>query len=547
MTTQQNDTTTASVGRTWGGFFFLAIALLVIGLDLSIADVTLPSIVTDLGIDADSATLIITIFMVVAASFMVLMGKVADLVGPKRSLLAGCLVFAIGSTITGLANSFPALMAGRAIQGFVLALAIPASLSLLNQSFPSGRNRALAFSIWTAVIGSAMALGPLIGGALSTFASWRWAFLINVPIMVVAFLGVLFLEREIPGRPHQGKFDVLGSVLLVLGLGLVVFGLQEAANLGWWSATGDTWLGGTASWPLSISPVPIMLLLGLTLLLLFARWEISLQRTERESVLEFSLFRVATFSWGTSAAAAMTAGVFGLLMLIPLYAQFVLDQDPLASGLTLVPLGIGMAMGGPIITRVKIPPVKASVLCLIIQPVAVVALIPLISASGQGWWLALPLFVEGFAWGAAYALLVSLLLADVPKDISGVAGGTQVAARLLFGALGGALITSLLLGSVAQQMKQVSESDLTTQQQQEITSLYEFKNQLSTPTTNSGATAAQAREIEEFDQVIEATKDDMVTGLRLAIGLAGLFALLGALFGLGLARQTKRERTTTAD
>jgi len=154
MTTQQDDTSTSTAGRTWGGFVFLAIALLVIGLDLSIADVTLPSIVTDLGIDADSATLIITIFMVVAASFMVLMGKVADLIGPKKSLLLGCVVFAIGSTITGLANSFPTLMAGRAIQGFVLAMAIPASLSLLNQSFPSGRNRALAFSIWTAVIGA---------------------------------------------------------------------------------------------------------------------------------------------------------------------------------------------------------------------------------------------------------------------------------------------------------------------------------------------------------------------------------------------------------
>ena len=134
-----------------------------------------------------------------------------------------------------------------------------------------------------------------------------------------------------------------------------------------------------------------------------------------------------------------------------------------------------------------------------------------------------------------------MLLADVPKDLSGVASGTQVSVRLLAGALGGAMITGLVLGSVAAQVNQISEKDLTATQQEEITQLYEFQNQLTPPTTKSGQNAAEAREIEIFDQIINEVKSDMATGLRLAMGLAAVFSAVGIVFGLGLRRQEKRE------
>ena len=530
-----------STRRKWWGFTFLAVSLLVIALDLSIADVTLPSIVKDLGISADSASLIITVYMVVAASFMVLMGRVSDLVGAKKAFIFGAIFFAVGSAITGMANGLGTLMAGRSLQALVFAIAIPASMSLLNHEFPKGRERVLAFSIWTAVIGSAMALGPMIGGLLSTYFSWRWAFWINVPIMIVGVIGAYYLVRPIGGQRRTGKFDILGSVLLVAGIALVVFALQEAPSLGWWQATSDSILDGAISWPFAISAAPILVLLGILLLVTFSRYEIKLNRQGRDSVLAFSLFRVPSFTWGTSAAAAMTAGVFGLLLLIPLYAQFVLDQNPLGAGVILAPLGVGMALGGPIIARYEVSPVRAALICLIIQPIATISLIPLISAGGEGWWLAPALLVDGFAWGAAFSLLVSMLLADVPKDLSGVASGTQVSVRLLAGALGGAMITGLVLGSVAAQVNQISEKDLTATQQEEITQLYEFQNQLTPPTTKSGQTAAEAREIEIFDQIINEVKSDMANGLRLAMGLAAVFSAVGIVFGLGLRRQEKRE------
>ncbi len=136
----------------------------------------------------------------------------------------------------------------------------------------------------------------------------------------------------------------------------------------------------------------------------------------RGAVLDLELFEYPSFTWGSLAAAVMTAGVFSLLLMVPLYAQYVLDYDPLGSGFTLMTLGIGMAFGGPVIARLHRWSRRATILItLIIQPIAILALIPFITVNGEGWWLASALFIEGFAWGAAYSILVSLLLEDIPK------------------------------------------------------------------------------------------------------------------------------------
>ncbi len=526
--------------RQWIGFSFMALALLVIALDLSITDVAVPSIVSDLGVSADDASLVVTVYMVIASSFMVLLGKVSDLIGARKAFLIGCLVFAFGSFVTGIAPNFGMLILGRTIQGLVLAITIPASLSLLNHEFPGGRSRVLAFSIWTAVIGSAMALGPLLGGFLSEYVSWRWAFFVNVPIMIAAFIGSVLTVRAVATTPKGKGFDVIGSIVLVFAVALIVFGIQEATALGWWVPEKTTLVGDAVPWNFSISATPIMLAVGILLLVAFAFIERHRARKGLEVVLELKLFEVKSFTWGTGAAAFMTAGVFGLLLLIPLYAQYILDKEPFGSGITLAPLGVGMAIGGPIISRINVPLRTTVVVTLAIQPIATLALLPLIQPDAQGWWLAPILVIDGFAWGAAFSILVSMLLADVPETLSGVAGGTQTAARLMAGAVGGAILTTILLGSVSAQMSNVNESELSVQDQTEITELYEFSVQLSPPTTDSGDSVNEARQIEAYDQVIEATKDDMSNGIRWALVGAAILSMLGVLCGLKLEKAEEK-------
>lgn len=528
--------------KKWWGFSFLALGLLVVALDLSITDVAVPSIVKDLGISAADATLVVTVYMVVAASMMVTMGRVADLIGPRKAFLIGTVLFAVGSLITGLAGDLGVLLLGRAIQGLVVAIVIPASLSLLNHNFPGGRSRVLAFSLWTAVIGSAMALGPLIGGFLSAEFSWRWAFLINLPIVIVAAIGTRITISIVPADSKENGFDVVGSIFLVLGVASFTFGLQEATNLGWWTSESDTILGGTVPWNLAISATPILVGLGVFLLVVFVAIERSRARRGLGVVLEFQLFHVRNFTPGVLAAAFMTAGAFGLLLVIPWYAQYILDADPLGAGLMLAPLGLGMAIGGPIISRTTSPLRRTVVLMLLVQPVATTALVPFIGVDSQGWWLAPLLMIDGFAWGAAFSILVSMLLQDVPKPLSGVAGGTQTAARLLFGAIGGAILTSVLLGSVSVQMENVDESDLTAQERTQIAHLYQFSAQMHVPTTDpDGESVNEKRQDAAFAEVIEETKEDMVWGIRLAVLGAALFSLLGLFAGLRLKQSEEIE------
>lgn len=532
--------------RHWLGFSFLCLGLLVMSLDLSVTDVAVPSIVADLGVSADDASLVVTVFMVVAASFMVLMGNLSDRIGGRRAFLIGATVFAVGSLITGAAPSFPVLLLGRSIQGLVVALAIPASLSLLNHQFPGGRARVLAFSIWTAVIGSAMALGPLLGGYLSTYASWRWAFFINVPLMLVSMLGTRATMAE-PGRvPDPQGLDVLGSVITVLGIALLVFGLQEATSLGWWHARTDTILGDTIPWPFAISATPVFVTAGVLLLILLIGVERGRTRRGLPVVVDSRLFRVRSFTWGSTAAALMTAGVFGLLLLLPLYDQYVLDGSPLDAGLLLAPLGVGMAVGGPVVSRLRLPQHVIVLAMLAMQPVATAALIPGIGPDGRADWMLVVLVVQGFAWGAAYSILVSLLLADVPKDLSGVAGGTQTALRLTAGAVFGAILTTLLLASVADKMQQVDESGLTAGQRTEIQQLYSFSAQMHPPTTDAGQTIQQRRAESPVAEVYQETKQVMSDGIRTAVGGAALLSLAGLLCGIPLYREKARQARSRA-
>src|ERR1700712_1197528 len=260
--------------RRWLGLIVIALGVALIVVDTTIVNVIVPSIVRDLGVTSVQAQWIQESYAIVFAALLLLVGRVADIVGARRVFLAGVIVFGATSLLAGLAHTGELLVLARFLQGAGAALILPTSLALLNASF-TGKARGQAFAVWGSTIGAATALGPLLGGWLSEHASWRWAFGINIPLVIVICAGALMFIARSPRT--SGRIDVLGAVSSIIGLSLLAFGLIEGRTYGWLHTRAPLEILGL-SWSSDPSPVLIALILAAIALIAFTVRQVALSR-----------------------------------------------------------------------------------------------------------------------------------------------------------------------------------------------------------------------------------------------------------------------------
>jgi EmrB/QacA subfamily drug resistance transporter len=415
--------------RVWVGYSFVLLAVVLVIIDYTVADSVVPDLVRDLDLTVDDVGATLTSYLAVAAAFIVPAGRLADRVGRRRFFLNGLALYAAGSVLTGLAWGFWPLLVGRVLQGLSLATVLPTGLGLLNSMFPPdrpGRHRALG--LWATAIGVAAGLGPLVGGTLAVTVSWRLAFLGGVPLAALAAVGIRLGLPESERQPAV-RFDVAGTMLLVLAAGSLVVVAERADRLG---------VGATA-----------VLLAGVVAALTGFVWvENARARAGREVVASLALFRKRSFAAATVTATLMSFGDVGFQLVLPLFTGFVFGYDPLAVGLVLAAYGLGIGLGGPLAEQAcRFFDERTVALAAVgVLPVALVALIPMFSPDGSGTAMAGVLAVYGVAWGVAYATLVNMIFRDVPESASAMAGGMQSSMRLLAGALGAAVLTAVFAG-----------------------------------------------------------------------------------------------------
>ena len=224
------------LSKRWVGLVFISLGVALIIVDSTIVNVAIPSIINDIGITSTQAQWVQEIYTLVFAALLLVGGRLADQYGRRRLFLLGTVIFAGASVLAALAGDGTQLIAARAVQGLGGALMLPTSLSLLNANF-RGRDRGVAFGIWGATIGGTAALGPLLGGWLTTSYSWRWAFGINIPLGLLVIVGLLLLVPESKDPSGQRGADWLGAVLSAVGFGGIVFGLIEGRTYGWLATT----------------------------------------------------------------------------------------------------------------------------------------------------------------------------------------------------------------------------------------------------------------------------------------------------------------------
>lgn len=510
--------------KRWVALTAVALGTSLVIMDATIANVALPVIITDLELTPTQAEWMNAVYSLVFASLMLTSGRLGDLYGRKTMFLIGISGFTLSSLAVGFAPDPGILIAARLAQGISAAMVLPATLSSINALF-RGQERPVAFAVYGATIGGMAALGPLIGGWLAASVSWRWAFWLNLPfgLLTLALAASTLPETRDP-QLRRG-LDIPGTILATLGLGCVVFGLIEATTFGWWRQADGSW-----------SPIPFAIALGLGLLLSFTIVEAQRGRTHRPVLAHLGLFRLRTFRYGAIAAFIVHLGEFGLLFTLPLVLQGAMGYGPLGTGGLILALALGTFVASGLVPaftrRLGQRGVVRVGLALELGTVTCLSL----SLPGASWLLASLLFGYGAGVGLATAQLTSVVLAEVPRKLSGEASGLQTTVRQLGSALGVALLGGLLISSLAEGTEQrLQNASIPEPARSSIVAAVRGSVGATIPTLPQHPHLADAP-TGVAEEAVRLASEAMLSSARLATGAAAAFLALGLASTFALPR-----------
>ncbi|MFG2768889.1 MFS transporter [Streptomyces sp. NPDC048350] len=398
-------------------------------LDVSVVNVALPSMRTDLGLSATGLQWVLNAYSIAFAGFMLLGGRAADLFGRKRMFLLGLGLFTAASVAGGLAQEGWQLVAARAVQGLGAAVLAPATLTIVTAAVPAGPARTRAIGTWTAVGAAGGAAGGFVGGVLVDLLSWRWVLLINVPVGVLVLVGAaLWLSESRTGAGR--RLDLPGAVLVTGGLASVAYGIVQTEDVGWGA-------------PATLVP----LLGGLALLAAF----VAVEARTAAPLMPLKLFRSRAVSAANVAILLAGSTSFAMWFFMTVYAQNVLGYTPLQAGLALVPSSVSVIVGSKLAPRLM-PTTGARNLAVIGA---------LVAAAGFGWQSTMTadgtflttILGPGILMMAGIGLLTTPLAtlatsSAAPAD-AGLVSGLVNTSRTMGGALGLAVLSTVATARTA--------------------------------------------------------------------------------------------------
>lgn len=395
--------------------------------DAAIVNVALPSIQHSLGFSQQNLQWVASGYILTYGGFLLLGGRLGDLLGRRRMLLIGLTVFALTSLAAGLANSGWLLIGSRLVQGIGAALMAPAALSKLTTSFREGKDRNTALGAWGAISGIAAAAGVFLGGAISQGPGWRWVFFVNPPICLLVVVGALALLARDHGAKHSaGGFDLQGAVLVTGGTLLLVYSLVRAPVVGWASIQTILTLAGSA-----------------VLLAAFAFNELR----SSHPLVPLSILRLKGLIAADLTQLIAFAGFFSLIFYATLYMQEVLHYSPLKAGAAYLPITAGFVVAGGItsqlITRIGTRPVVVAGCLVASTGIYLVSRLPV---DGSYTTDLLPGFlVMSLGAGSVFVSIAAAANAGVPPDKAGLAAGLLNSSQQIGSALGLAILSAVAI------------------------------------------------------------------------------------------------------
>ncbi|MFI5871540.1 MFS transporter [Streptomyces sp. NPDC051445] len=412
---------TGPYARRWWALLVLCLSLLITVMANTSLIVAAPDMTTDLGLSSSDLQWVVDSYTVPYAALMLVLGAIGDKYSRRGALVLGLLIFAGGSVMGSLVDETALVIVARAIMGVGAAVVMPATLSLVVATFPRSE-RAKAITAWAATSGVAVAVGPLVSGWLLEDHAWGSTFLINVPIALLAVVGALALVP--PSKAEgMGRIDYVGGLLSIVTVGSLIYAAIEGPHSGW-----------------GVGPVAAAVVAGVGLLA-FAAWELR----HPHPMLDVRMFALRPFTGSMLAVMFFFFGMFAVLYYATQFLQFVLGYDALDTGLRLLPLG-GAVFLGSAVTGVLAPKLGVRVMAvtgMTIGTAGMFLLTQIDKGSTYGDFL-VPLMMLGLALGLAISPATDTIMGSFPESELGVGGGVNDTALELGGALGIAVLGSLL-------------------------------------------------------------------------------------------------------
>jgi EmrB/QacA subfamily drug resistance transporter len=500
-------------------------------LDQAVMNVSISQLVSDFHTDVTTIQAVITFYSLVMAALMITGGKLGDRLGRRRAFTIGMVIYGVGSFTTAISRSVFVLALGWSVlEGIGAALVLPALAALVAGNF-EGRDRAAAYGVLGGLAGAGIAVGPILGGWVTTNLTWRVVFIGEV-VVVVAILALMGWIADAPREGEPPEVDWVGAGLSALGLGLVVVGVLQSSTWGWVTPRNS---------PVTIFGFSLTLFVivgGAVVLAGFVRWQRFRESRGRDPLVRLERLRIPALRSGLWSFLAQNLILMGIFFVVPLYLQVVQGYDAFETGLRMLPVSVtlfAVAMSGPLLARHFGPRrvVRSGLVVLMVGAVGLVAVLkpaivttPFLVAMG----------VIGVGLGLLLSQLGNVVQSSVGADARSEAGGLQYTAQQLGAALGTALIGAVVIGALAAGLSRSISSDPNVSQsvkdqvgvQLESGVSFVPVSQVEAGLHDAGVSASDSAAL------VEHYSDSQLQALRAGLMLAALIALAALVFTGGL-------------
>lgn len=425
----------------WAILAVLAVAQFMVVLDVSIVNVALPSIATELQFAPNNLQWVVTAYTLTFGGLLLLGGRAADIFGRRKLFIIAVALFAMASLVCGLAQTETQLIIARAIQGMTAAMMSPVALSIVLSEFREGKERNKALGVWAGVAAGGGAAGVLLGGVITEYLGWRWNFFVNVPIgLLVAAVAYELIPRNLGEEKKRPKLDIVGAVLATSGLMTLVYGLSRAPNLGW--DNGEVW---------TLIGIGIALIAGF----FFNESKV------KEPLMPLEIFKIRNVAGGNIAFLGVACSLFSMFFFLTLYMQGVLGFSPVKTGFSFLPITFIIGATAAIVSNLvgKIGYKPTMVLGPITLAAGLFTLSQIMEVGGTYWGSVFPgLALCALGMGMTFVSGTLVATSGVPKHFSGLASGILNTSQQVGGAIGLAIISAVAFTTVREDVSNGSNA-----------------------------------------------------------------------------------------